>query len=46
LRAIAKLHYRLRFDPVPMESTARDELRIRAERWLREAPIVQETYVT
>ena len=36
LRAIAKLHYRLRFDPMPMEAAARDELRIRAERWLRE----------
>lgn len=37
LRAIAKLHYRLRFDPIPMDTVARDELRVRAERWLQEA---------
>ena len=35
LRAIAKLHYRLRFDPLPMEASARNELRVRAERWLQ-----------
>ena len=37
LRTIAKLHYRLRFDPIPMKAAARDELRVRAERWLQEA---------
>ena len=37
LRAIARLHYRLRFDPQPMGAAARDELRVRAERWLQEA---------
>lgn len=34
LRAIAKLHYRLRFDPRPMELASREELRISVERWL------------
>ena len=37
LRAIATLHYRLRFDPAPMAADARAELRIRAERWLQAA---------
>ncbi|MFM9969069.1 MAG: transglutaminase-like domain-containing protein [Burkholderiales bacterium] len=36
LRVIAVLHYRLRFDPIPMQAAARDELRFRVERWLRE----------
>ena len=35
LRAIAKLHYRLRFDPLPMAADRRTELRMRAERWLQ-----------
>jgi hypothetical protein len=34
LRAMARLHYRLRFDPVPAEAASRDELRRRVERWL------------
>ncbi len=42
LRAIANLHYRLRFDPIPMGAVARDELRVRAERWLREMQKAQE----
>lgn len=35
LRAIATLHYRLRFDPLPMAADQRTELRVRAERWLQ-----------
>jgi len=35
LQAIARLHYRLRFDPKPMDGDSRDDLRIRSERWLR-----------
>jgi len=35
LRAIAGLHYRLRFDPVPMTDDQRTELRLRSERWLQ-----------
>ena len=35
LRAIVRLHYRLRFDPLPMAAPDRDELRARVERWLR-----------
>lgn len=34
LRAIVALHYRLRFDPQPMEAAAREELRLSVERWL------------
>ena len=36
LRAIARLHYRLRFDPEPMEAAARAELRARVEGWLQQ----------
>ena len=35
LRAIARLHYRLRFDPAPMADDQRAELRLRSERWLQ-----------
>jgi hypothetical protein len=35
LRAIVRLHYRLRFDPVPMAPALREELRNRVERWLQ-----------
>ena len=35
LRAIVRLHYRLRFDPVPMAPELRAELRSRVERWLQ-----------
>jgi transglutaminase-like putative cysteine protease len=34
LRDIVALHSRLRFDPRPMEAAARDDLRLRVERWL------------
>jgi hypothetical protein len=37
LRAIAQLHYRLRFDPIPMDAAMRNELRVRSERWLKGA---------
>jgi transglutaminase-like putative cysteine protease len=37
LRGIVALHYRLRFDPRPMDAAARDELRARVERWLSAA---------
>ena len=34
LRAIVRLHYRLRFDPLPMAPESREELRGRVARWL------------
>ena len=34
LRAMARLHYRLRFDPLPADAASQDELRRRVERWL------------
>ena len=34
LRAIAKLHYRLRFDPAPIDEASRRELRERVESWV------------
>ena len=37
LRALAALHYRLRFDPEPLDDHRRTELRLRSERWLQTA---------
>ncbi len=38
LRTIVTLHYRLRFDPLPMPGAEREELRRQVERWLQRAP--------